>query len=62
MDSIKITLPEAELASVSEASLIEAFNRHLHFTVATDAKKATKYELYKALALAVRDQLVSRFS
>lgn len=48
-----------ELDNVEEVQ--EAFNRHLHYTVAKDRNVANSYDYMKALSLSVRDQLVGKW-
>uniref|UniRef100_A0A0N4ZYX7 Alpha-1,4 glucan phosphorylase n=1 Tax=Parastrongyloides trichosuri TaxID=131310 RepID=A0A0N4ZYX7_PARTI len=49
----------AEVENVS--NLKNAFNRHLHFSIIKDRNNATMRDYYNALALTVRDHLVSRW-
>uniref|UniRef100_A0A0K0FAB3 Alpha-1,4 glucan phosphorylase n=1 Tax=Strongyloides venezuelensis TaxID=75913 RepID=A0A0K0FAB3_STRVS len=49
----------AEVENV--ANIKNAFNRHLHFSLIKDRNVATKRDYYSALALTVRDHLVSRW-
>lgn len=45
----------------SVAAVKDAFNRHLHFTLAKDRNVATSHDFFLAIAHTVRDQLVGRW-
>src|SRR5262245_58345320 len=45
----------------SIASLKKAFHDHILYTLAKDKFSATKLDLYKGLALSVKDQLIKRW-
>ncbi|KAK7603930.1 hypothetical protein V9T40_004203 [Parthenolecanium corni] len=51
-----------DIADVENVSTLKKyFNRHLHFTLVKDRNIATRRDYFSALALSVRDNLVSRW-
>lgn len=51
----------AGLGPAEAGELCQAFNRHLHFSLAKDRNVATTRDFYLALAHALRDHLVGRW-
>jgi starch phosphorylase len=58
---MKKRIPKPDAGELSVRGAIESFARQMTYSVVRDEYTATPYDTYKALALAVRDQVVERW-
>ncbi|HET7292621.1 MAG TPA: glycogen/starch/alpha-glucan phosphorylase [Vicinamibacteria bacterium] len=54
-------IPTPAPGSLDEAGFVEAFSRRMMYSVAKDQYTATRLDVYRALAFAVRDRLMERW-
>jgi glycogen phosphorylase len=54
-------LPQPHPGRLDEAGIVEAFARHMMYTVAKDEHTACDFDVFRALAHAVRDRLMERW-
>jgi starch phosphorylase len=54
-------IPQPPAGRLDEAHIVESFAYHMMYTVAKDEHTATDFDMYKALAHAVRDRLMERW-
>jgi glycogen phosphorylase len=54
-------IPQPRTVQISPAALIESFAHRMMYSVAKDEYTATDYDVYQALAFAVRDRLMERW-
>lgn len=58
---MKKRIPKPGAGEMSVRGAIESFARHMTYSVVRDEYTATQFDTYKALALAVRDQIIERW-
>ncbi len=58
---MKKPIPKPDAGPLTTSGAVEAFARQMTYSVVRDEYTATSYDTFKALALAVRDQIVERW-
>ena len=61
MDSVTRNIPTPDPGGMDAPGIIEAFAHRMMYSIAKDRNTATDYDIYRALALAVRDRLMERW-
>ena len=61
MDRVARNIPTPGPGGMDAPGIIEAFAHRMMYSIAKDRNTATDYDIYRALALAVRDRLMERW-
>jgi len=61
MDSVPRNIPTPDPGGMDAPGIIDAFAHRMMYSIAKDRNTATDYDIYRALALAVRDRIMERW-